>query len=249
MHLLYLDDAGSPGNAADKHFILAGVAVFERQAYWLQAKLDELAAEYPDADPSEFHGSAMFGGRGRWRRVRKEHRHAMMTRALQARESIRGHCPLFGVVVDQRARSPEDPVAYAFEQLCNRFDRYLRRRYLRHRGQKMGDNQRGLIILDKSTRETQLQSLASEFKTVGHRWGATRYLADVPFFVDSRATRLIQYADLVAHAMWRKFEKGDDRFFRVIADGFDREGPAVHGLHHFKDLGDVCDCPACATGP
>ena len=54
------------------------------------------------------------------------------------------------------------------------------------------------------TERMRLQSLAAEFKAVGHSWGVTHNLADVPLFVDSRATRLIQYADLVAYAMWRK---------------------------------------------
>ena len=75
--------------------------------------------------------------------------------------------------------------------------------------------------------------------------GVVRNLADVPLFVDSRATRCIQYADLVAYAMWRKFEKGDGEFFDVIADSFDSEGGVVHGLHHFKRFDDACDCPVC----
>ena len=96
-----------------------------------------------------------------------------------------------------------------------------------------------------NNKKTRLQSLALEFRTVGHRWGVTRNLVDVPLFVDSRATRIIQYADLVAYAMWRKFEKGDDEFFNVIAGDFDSEGRVVHGLHHFKNFSDSCDCPAC----
>ncbi len=70
-------------------------------------------------------------------------------------------------------------------------------------------------------------------------------LVDVPFFVDSRAARLIQYADLVSYALWRKFEPGDDEFFDAISNFFDREGSIVHGLHHFRDRADPCDCPGC----
>ena len=49
--------------------------------------------------------------------------------------------------------------------------------------------------------------------------------------------------------MWRKFEKGDGEFFKAIADSFDQEGGIVHGLHHFKDPNELCDCPACARFP
>jgi hypothetical protein len=31
MYLLYLDDAGSPGNPAEEYFVLDGVCVFEAQ--------------------------------------------------------------------------------------------------------------------------------------------------------------------------------------------------------------------------
>ena len=242
MHLLYLDDAGSVGNPNDKHFILAGIAVFERQAHWLDAELEKLAASLGYSNPAniEFHGSQILSGRGLWRREPTVERRSIIRRGLETARALLGDWRLFGAVVDKRERSPEDPIEYAFEQLCNRFDRFLQR--LHHQG----DSQRGLIVLDKSTRETRLQSLAAEFKTAGHRWGVTRNLADVPFFVDSKATRLIQYADLVSYALWRKFEKQDDEFFDAVSDAFDREGSVVHGLHHYKNRSEFCDCPGCA---
>ena len=194
-------------------------------------------------DPSqvEFHGNTMLAGRGRWRGVPYGQRRALILQGLQATRALRGQWRLFGAVVDKQARSPEDPVAYAFEQICSRFDQFLLRLH------RQNDTQRGLIILDKSAQETRLQSLASEFRSEGHRWGVARNLADVPLFVDSKATRLIQYADLVSYALWRKFEKGDDEFFKAIAGDFDSEGGVVHGLHHFKRLGSPCDCPACVA--
>lgn len=242
MQILYLDDAGEPGDPDQKHFILAGIALFERQVHWLQTAMDGLAEGlgYGDSSDIEFHGSAILAGRGRrWRHTPKAERRTIIRDGLNAYRSLQGDWCLFGVVVDKQALSPEDPVEYAFEQLCSRFDLFLTR--LHHKG----NTQRGLIILDKSTKETRLQSLASGFKRHGHRWGVTWNQADVPFFVDSKATRLIQYADLVAYAMWRRFEKGDGEFFDTIADLFDREGSTIHGLHHFKGLDDSCDCPAC----
>ena len=95
------------------------------------------------------------------------------------------------------------------------------------------------------TERMRLQSLAAEFKAVEHIWGVTHNLADVSLFIDSRATRLIQYADLVAYAMWRKQEKGDSEFFDVISGDFDREGGVIHDLYHFKNPDDSCDCPVC----
>jgi hypothetical protein len=43
MHLLYLDDSGSVGNPQDRHIILAGFSIFEREGHWLSKNMDELA--------------------------------------------------------------------------------------------------------------------------------------------------------------------------------------------------------------
>lgn len=209
MHLLYLDDSGSVTDSSQRHFILAGIALFERQTHWLQKELDNLVDTlgHPYPDQLELHGNQILAGCNWWRGVPREQRRDVIRQGLELAFTLRGQWRLFSAVVDKQSLSPRDPVGYAFEQLCSRFDQFLRRLHLR------GDSQRGLIILDRARRaqqEMRLQSLASEFKGVGHTWGVTRNLADVPLFVDSRATRIIQYADLVAYALWRKFEKGDD---------------------------------------
>jgi hypothetical protein len=177
--------------------------------------------------------------------MQPEERRSVIIDALLTARSLRGQWELFGAVVDKGALSPEDPVEYAFEQISSRFDQFLGRLYRRGHGP-----QRGLIVLDKpekSTQETRLQHLASEYRTFGNRWGTMRNLVDVPFFVDSRATRLIQYADLVSYALWRKFEQDDSEFFNAISSYFDREGGIVHGLHHYRNLADPCDCPGCVS--
>ena len=58
MCLLYLDDAGSPGNPAEEYFVLGGVCVFEAQVDWFSRELDKLATP-SDQNPEdvEFHAS------------------------------------------------------------------------------------------------------------------------------------------------------------------------------------------------
>ncbi|WP_431313201.1 DUF3800 domain-containing protein [Vreelandella indica] len=55
--------------------------------------------------------------------------------------------------------------------------------------------------------------------------------SEVPAFIDSEATRLIQLADLVAYALFRKYEKDDDQFSSIIERKFDYFGGVQHGLH------------------
>ncbi len=243
MFLLYLDDAGSVGSRDERHFVLSGICLFERQVYHLNKALDALAAEIYPAEPNrlEFHGGHMLPGKGYWRSKDKNERRKHIRHALATCRVLQGTWGLFGVVVEKAAVSPEDPIEFAFEQICARFDAFLKREF------RQGNNQRGLMILDRSTRETRLQTLATEFRNDGHRYGVLRNLADVPMFVDSDATRLIQFADLVSYALWRKFEKHDNEFYDVISDSFDQEGGIVHGLMHKTENRKDCDCPYCKT--
>lgn len=244
MFLLYLDDAGTVESADQRHFVLSGVCLFERQVHFLSKEMDNLAALICPEDPErlEFHGSHMLPGKGFWRSIkdrtlRREH----VKSALATARQLQGHLALFGVVVEKAAVAGEDPVEYAFEQIVSRFDTFLKRQH------RKGNTQRGLIILDKSTMETRMQTLARDFRKNGSRWGSVTNLADVPMFVDSAATRAVQYADLVSYALWQRFEKQDPEFLNQVADLFDHEGGVVHGLLHKSLNGLSCDCPYCMS--
>ena len=240
MYLLYLDDSGAVRNAADNHIILAGIAIFERQPHWFSDRLDKLAERiWPDAPQSlEFRGVDILSGRKQWRGVPRHKRETAYCEALGFVGSS-NLVRLFGAAIHKAALSPNDPMEYAFEQICNRFDRYLGRLH------KLGNTQRGLIILDKSSYETSLQGLARDFRTTGHKWGQLYNLSDVPFFVDSKATRMIQYADMIAHAVRRYYEKGESKYFDIIAPRFDSEGGVIHGMTHYTPVDAGCNCLVC----
>ncbi len=177
MHLLYLDESGSAGDAGQKYFVLAGISLFERQGYWIANELDKIAEGINPADPTpiELHGSPIFGGKKAWRKYPKEQRYNLISDALRVLASSHISNRVFACVVHKEKISPDDPVEYTFEQVASRFDRYLQRL---HNG---GDSQRGVMIFDKSTYETAIQGLAKDFRTIGHTWGVLRNLAEVPF--------------------------------------------------------------------
>ncbi len=230
MHLLYVDESGSTDDPSQKYFVLAGVSVSERKTHWIEQDLHAIAARFNQSDPHsvELHGSPMRGGRGEWRTFPVKDRLDAMKDALRAGAVKCGpkHVRVFAVVIRKAALPGTDPVQFAFEQLCSRFDLYLMRLHTKYQ-----DTQRGLMLFDKSSTEPRIQTLAREFKYTGHAWGRTRNYAEVPVFLDSRASRLIQLADLVAFAIYRKYEASDSSLFDVIADCFDREGSVVHGLY------------------
>lgn len=245
MYLLYLDGSGSVRNPNESHFVLAGIAVFERQIYHLISHSDEFVPSLDLGDPHEIelHGSVMANGRkSPWKGLRRSERLELIQRSLALISNAHRSVRAFAVVVDKRAGLVADPVEYAFEEVCNRFNLFLSRHW-----RTTGKKDRGLIVMDKSHYEDALQGLARRFREEGTRWGALLNLAEVPLFVDSAASRLIQMADLLAWAVWRRYEQSDTAYFDLVVDRFDKEGGVLHGLVHRKNPEDACLCPACLS--
>ena len=250
MFVLYIDGSGSVKNPGEKHFVLAGVAVFERAIFHTIKDLDDTVSSFKLSYPTdevEIHGSPMLSGRGsHWKSIPRPRRVEMMLQALGVLARASTNVTAFGVVVDKQAISPADPVEYAFEQICNRFNLFLRRRF-QSRGGRDEDKHKGLVVMDESNYEQPLQALARDFRVNGTRWGHLRNMAEVPLFVDSQASRNVQLADLLAFSLWRRYERQDLRFFDHIVHKFDADGGVIHGLVHYRDTGERCYCPACMS--
>ena len=225
MYLLYVDESGLATDSRQKYFVLAGVAVFERTAYWIETKPEEIARRFNPGEPHRvvFHESPMRTGVKQWPSIALADREQAIVDAL--RLVSRKNCRVFAAVLEKQAYAGRDVTELAFEQPSSRFDQFLGRLH------RSGNTQRGLILLDKCSVERRIQSLAREFKRSGHTFGRFRNFADVPVFVDSEASRLIQLADLVAYASYRNFEFGDARFYEIIESSFDAEGGVMHGLY------------------
>lgn len=242
VYLLYVDESGNENDAADKHFILAGVAVFERQAFYLSRSVDEIQnRHFPGVPPIEFHASAIRAGRGFWRRVDPAQREAVLQDVGKAIINIRDPgLVLFSAVIEKSDRLwGEAAVARATEEICNRFDIFLMRRH-----HEAGDPQRGLIIFSEGHLEARSKVWVKDFRELGTRWGVIKNLCDIPYFASARETRLLQIADFISYAVFLLYERRDPSLFQIIVDRFEEKDGTLHGLfHHRKNP--ACDCPAC----
>ncbi|WP_457594682.1 DUF3800 domain-containing protein [Hydrogenimonas sp.] len=225
MYLLYADESGSLADPNQDFFILSGIAVFERRTYWVEKDLIEISERFSPDDPFaiELHGSPMRSGKECWRGKPPEER---LQAAKDALELCKKHqIKLFAAVIHKPSASGIDILELAFEQLSSRYDQFLQRLY------RKGDPQRGIIILDKSSTEIQIQNMARSFKFDGHTWGKLRNFSEVPLFIDSKASKLMQLADLVAFAIKRHYVDDDHLLYDIICDCFDEEGGVCHGLY------------------
>ena len=166
----------------------------------------------------------MLKGKNFWRNFKVVDRVQAMKDALSVLANSHPGNRIFACVIRKSVISPKDPVETAFEQISSCFDYYLNR--LKNRG----NPSRGIIIFDKSTYESTIQSLATDFKKIGHTWDVIRNLAEVPLFIDSRASRITQLADLIAYAFFQHYEHRNDQFYSIIADRIDKDGGTLHGL-------------------
>jgi len=244
VYILYLDESGSVGNINEQYFVLGGVAVFERQIHWISEELNKLAAAiWPDnPEALEFHASTIYAARKPpWRDMKdRAARQAAIKNVLKVVVDSHESTRVFACAIHKPSYPYEDPVELAFEDLCKRFDLYLQRMY------SQGNPQRGLIVFDKSSYESGLQRLTRNLRISGTRWGKLRNLVEVPLFVDSKASRLLQLADHIAYSVFRRYESGDTSYLDVIINRFDKEGDKLHGLVHKHHTG-PCMCPACLT--
>ena len=131
---------------------------------------------------------------------------------------------MFGAVIDNANGDVQEEL---FSQLTSRFDKYLKRKFI-----KRDESARGLAIFDKSKMENKYQNWSKIYQTLGNRWNEKlNNFAEVPLFLDSAISRSIQVADLIAFALFRAFEYKDDSYYSIIQDCFDKDKIQQHGLY------------------
>jgi len=247
MYLLYLDESGNENDPADRFFVLGGVALFERQTYFLTEEVEAIEQRYfPGSQPIQFHASEIRSGRGFWRSVDNEVRRNVLSDMLQAvvDSPARGRA-LFGAAIEKSdSLYGEDAVARATEEVCRRFDLRLQREYRDYE-----NPQRGLIVFSEGRFTARAKVWVRDFRRRGTQWGAINNLADIPYFSSPQESRLLQVADIVSHAIWLLYEKQNADLFGRIARCFDERDGVLHGLSHVRRAGarGHCDCPACSS--
>lgn len=247
MYLLYLDDSGSVKNLGEDYFVLGGVCVPENSVRWLAYEVEKLAVQYDanDASSVEFHAAQIFSGHDHpWNQLRtKKDRINAIASVLHTLDQAFPSIVTFACAVHKASFPGADPVVMAFEDITSRFDMYIQRV-----NGELKDDQRGMVVIDKSSYETSLQNLIISFRQGGNRWGSyLRRICEVPMFVDSKVCRLMQLADHIAYAVFRYYNANDMSYFNCIANRFDQKDGVIHGLSHLQRHSPNCLCPACLS--
>ncbi len=267
MYLLFVDESGThPG---PHPFVLGGVAVHEDDAAQLQKELDQIVIDQlgrvpPNLDEYEVHASDMRNARkpktgapqksvSIWANVDRSVRLATLSEVYKHLAGFTPSNPdlpvvLFGVAVERDFHpdwSPIERERWAYEVLLGKFDVMLKTL----RTQRKLPN-RGLVIHDRRVvAERDIQGWTAQWRSTAERIGQLRNLADVPLFGDSRATRLLQAADVVSYAVFRRYNRDavNSEYFDLVWPAFHSEGEVVHGAVHYTPDYNTgsCDCEPC----
>jgi hypothetical protein len=243
VYLLYLDESGNPDDPADKHFVLGGAAIFERVTFFLGKKLDAIQAKhFPGNPPIEFHAQHMRSGNGFWRTIDRHQRMDILQEVTKTITEVKTPgVVLFAAVIEKTDRLyGEDAVRLAAEEVCGRFDIFLKRRFA------AGDKQRGLLVFAEGKFHQRTRPWVRGFRELGSRWNILRNLSDIPYFASTRETRLLQIADVVSHSVFSLYERRNPDLFSILMRRFDQKDGKLHGLAHVcRDP--RCGCPACVS--
>ena len=244
MHLLYLDESGNENDPNDRFFVLAGIALFERQTYYVSRALDAVQEKYfPRHQPIPFHASEIRSGKNVWRKVSDDTRaHVLRDVSDVILGSPNRERVLYAAAIEKSdTLYGEDAVKRATEEICRRFDVSLQRRF-----HEDGDRQRGLIVFSEGRFDAHAKVWVRGFHQRGTQWGAINNLADIPYFAPMQESRLLQAADLVAHAVWLLYERRDPTLVSPLMRCFGWANGVPHGLVHVRpDTAIPCECPAC----
>jgi hypothetical protein len=232
MYVLYLDESGNESDPSDRHFVLAGIAVFERQIHFLSEAVDELQNKHlPGYEPIPMHASPMRKGKDFWRKVPEATRLQMVHEMgkILSNADRRGSV-LFAVAIEKSSQlHGEDAVQTAVEEICGRFNMFLSRLH------REGDTQRGFLVFAEGRFHQRARTWVRTFRRGGTKIGTIRNFAeDLPYSASANDSRMLQLADHVAHAVFLKFERGDASLFEEIQDCFDQHEGRVHGLKHVR---------------
>jgi len=245
MYLLYLDESGDPANWQEQqHFVIAGIAIHESQIATLSNKLRAIQQRYFPETPFSivFHATEIRSGKGIFRTLQPTVREQLLESLYQAICDVRfPSLAIFGSVMDAGAtQNVRQDRSVTFEEVISGFNSFL------VMGHRLGRTNKGLVIIDKN-REEQYKELLDNFQQQGTKYGYLLNIVDIPYFARCHDTPLLQFADLSSYAIYRCYEKGDDKYLKLILSHIYRNiDGKMFGLKHITTI-KPCDCISCVT--
>lgn len=248
MQILFVDESGTPpplnNISSSPFFVLGGVIIPEDIWFLIKVDLEAIKKKFS------------INGEIKWRyfapHIKEAKRHSFSHLSSEQKEDLRE--ALFSILLKYKSikticiitnvnqaynlpyiKSPDELYWYSYKQITERFQYYLQD-ISRLSGQKIN----GIIVCDHRgpKDDKRLQELHTKLLTGQHdAHSSYQNLIEGVFIAPSHLSIGIQFADLVAGAVLRKFKANDERFFKQIYKTFRRESESGkiegYGIVHF----------------
>lgn len=250
MQLLFIDESGTPPTAQTAaevgFFVLGGVVIPEEVWIKLAADLKRIKAAYQVQGEIKWrHFARDKGGKptplSHLDVAGKEGLRSELYKSLTAYKAVK----IVSVVANAAKcyergyiKRPEDIYWFCYKQLTERFQ-YM----LQDLSRMIGHSVHGIVVCDnRGTRDDEnLRNLhASLMSTDGPNVSRYQNIIEGLFIAPSHLSVGIQFADMVAGAIFRHYKAKDDRFLSQISGSF-RTSPSGsvngYGIVHFPKDG------------
>jgi hypothetical protein len=222
MYILFLDESGTPpkpGQVAPRYFVMGGVIVPERAWHGLRDAImgmkirrkirGELKWRYfaPSNDDDR---NPMRGLTQDVRDAIRTEVYSILSKAQQIK-SLAAVCSIAAAYNMASVNDQQGIYNLTFKVLTERFQYYLQ-----DREKETGDTEFGLIICDHRGHGDDKRLRAHHQMLVNSTAGFTStysHLIESVLLQPSNLSIGVQFADMVAGAVWRKFERNDEKWF------------------------------------
>lgn len=229
MQILFVDESGTPPPAnknAPRHFVLGGVVIPEDVWHKVSHDLNVLKAQHNITGEIKWryfspHNHKTDNSLAHLPPKEREALRSSLYAIISKYKSIR----ILSVVVHVQTaytlpyiRNADDLYWYAYKQLTERFQYYLQ-----DLQRTVGQSINGIIVCDhRAPRDDERLRHLHQQLLSSDKDNTARYtnLIEGVFIAPSHYSVGIQFADVVAGAVFRKFENDDGRFFNLILKSF-----------------------------
>ena len=245
MHILFIDESGTPprpGSASPKYFVVGGIIIPEGVWHRVRDNLMGLKIKHKIRGELKWRYFSPHNtdAASPFRNIDQESKNAIRNeifRMITAESSMTTlACVRFADAAYQMEaiNSQEDLYHSTYKPVTERFQYYLQ-----DLSRKVGAKQLGIIVADHRGRQDD-KRLRGHHQKLLHSTGEfiSRYnnLVEGLFLEPSNQSVGIQLADLVAGAVWRKFERGDSTWYDLIEPSIRRNAAGSvdgHGIVRF----------------
>lgn len=238
MQIFFIDESGTvppPNKKHSKYFVLGGLSIPERHWHDINEELKQIKQKYD------------INHEIKWRYFapnNKDEENTIRHLSVEQKESLRKELfcnitkyksvKIISVVTNVDSayqtsyiKTIDDLYANSYKRLTERFQYYLQ-----DLSRTVGDKVNGIIVCDhRGPQDDQkLRKVhASLIESNADVYSSYQNIIEGLFIAPSDMSTGIQYADMIAGAVYRKFENNDDKYFNLIKDSI-RKNPNTGSL-------------------